>query len=341
MKQVVLKQNVGIDISKNGFAVAFMYLLDNQRVKIKGTRSFSNNEKGFSEFLNWCSKFQIKGLSLHFTMEATGVYYEQLAYFLNQKRFIIHVVLPNMAKKFAQSYNQKIKTDKADAKVLAIMGIERNLRIWKPSSAIYRKLRALTRERELLIVERTKIKNQLHSQEHSVNAARTTIARMKEHIKYINKLLEKIEKELYKESKKDQLVWNKIEKIISIPGVSFITAITIIAETQGFVNIRNIKQLISYAGYDVSIKESGKWKGKSRISKKGNSHIRRVLYMPAIVSVRYSEHFNNFYNRVNKNKVSTMIGATAVQRKLLALIYTLWKNNTTYNEKIQNVKLVA
>jgi len=334
MKQTVLKQNVGIDISKKDFAVAFMYLLDNQTTKIKGTRKFWNNETGFTEFLNWCNKFQLEGIPIHFTMEATGVYYERLAYFLSQDNFVVHVVLPNMAKKFAQSYNQKIKTDKADSKVLAIMGIERNLRVWKPSSVVYRKLRILTRERELLIVERTRIKNQLHAQEYSFTTARTTIIRMKGRIKYINKQIEKIEKELRNESQKDQFVWNKIEKIVSIPGVSFITAITIIAETQGFVNIRNIKQLVSYAGYDVSIKESGKWKGKSRISKKGNSHIRRALYMPAITSVRYSGHFSQFYNRINKNKVSTMIGATAVQRKLLALIYTLWKNDAFYNEKI-------
>jgi len=340
MKQKVLKQNVGIDISMEDFSATFMYLIENQRTKIKATRSFRNNDKGFAEFLSWCNKFQLDEFLLHFTMEATGVYYEQLAYFLDQDRFIVHVVLPNMAKKFAQSYNQKIKTDKADSKTLAIMGIERDLRVWKPTSAIYRKLRILTRERELLVADRTRIKNQLHAQEYSINAAKTTITRMKRHINYINTQIKKIEEELRKVSQKDQFVWHKIEKIVSIPGVSFITAITIIAETQGFVNIRNIKQLVSYAGYDVSIKESGKWKGKSRISKKGNSHIRRVLYMPAITSVRYSEYFGKFYNRINKNKVSTLIGATAVQRKLLALIYTLWKKDESFDETIYKISQV-
>jgi transposase len=69
-------------------------------------------------------------LMVHFTMEATGVYYEGLAFFLYEKEYALHVVLPNYAKKYAESLGIKSKTDKLDAKALAQMGLERELRLW-------------------------------------------------------------------------------------------------------------------------------------------------------------------------------------------------------------------
>lgn len=109
----------------------------------------------------------------------------------------------------------------------------------------------------------------------------------------------------------------------------------ILAETQGFKLISNSKQLASYAGYDVIEKESGSSiKGKTRISKKGNSRIRAALHFPALVAARFNQPLKIVYTRINEKKGSKMVAATALQRKILILIYSLWKNDTTYNENI-------
>ncbi len=134
------------------------------------------------------------------------------------------------------------------------------------------------------------------------------------------------------------MVKAKIDKITTIPGVGFITAIVIIAETHGFALITSIKQLVSYAGLDIRIRESGKWKGKSKITKKGNVHIRKALYFPSYSSVKYSETNRKFYMRLFDKKGKSMVAATAVQRKLLGLIYTLWKNDTTYIDNYKQNK---
>ena len=336
----VLKQNVGIDIAKDTFYVCFTVLLEGQHIKHLKTKEFRNNEKGFDLFFVWCNKLTIKDVKLSFTMEATGVYYESLAYYLNDKSDNLHIVLPNKVKKFAGSLNIKSKTDKIDAKILGHMGAERTLEKWNLSSKIYRELKALSRSRQQLIKNRTMIKNQLHAEQHSGVPLKTIIRRLKNHINFINKQIDSIEKEVKKITLKDNYLTDKIDKIITIPGIGFITAITIIAETNGFVNIKSIRQLSSYAGYDVSIKESGNWLGKARISKKGNSHIRHALYMPSLSSIQHSKTYKTFYQRVNKNKVSGLIAGTAIQRKLLGLIYTLWKNDTEYIENYQENKLI-
>ncbi len=334
----VLRQNVGIDIAKDTFAAAFTVLLEGQLFKHIGTKEFKNNKKDFEVFFNWCNKLKADNIEVNFTMEATGVYYESLAYYLFDKEATVHVLLPNKVKKFAESLNIKSKTDKIDSKVLGQMGAERVLDKWVLSSKIYRKLRTLSRERQQLITNRTVVKNQLHAETHTGDPIKTVITRMKNHIKYLNKQIASIEKELRDVVYKDNYVSEKVNKITTIPGIAFLTAITVIAETGGFNNITSIRQLSSYAGYDVSIKESGKWKGKARISKKGNSHIRKAMYMPFLASVRFSDTYKIFYDRLNETKVSKLIAGAAIQRKLLGLIYTLWKNDTEYIDNYEMKK---
>lgn len=335
----VIRQNVGIDIAKDSFVATFTILLKGQIIKHVKTKKFKNSKDGIDEFFSWCTELRMDGSEVSFTMEATGVYYENLAYYLFDRDVAVHVLLPNKAKKFAESLNIKSKTDKIDSMVLGQMGVERVLEKWELSSKIYRHLRTLSRERQQLIKERTIIKNQLHAEEHTGDPIRTTITRMKNRIKYLDKQIDSIERELEAVVSKDDYVSGKVKKITTTPGLAFKTVVAVIAETQGFANISNIRQLNSFAGYDVSIKESGKWKGKARISKKGNRHIRQAMYMPSWSSVKYSETYKSFYNRLNEKKECGLIAGTAVQRKLLGLIYTLWKNDTEYIENYELKKV--
>jgi transposase len=334
-----VRQNSGIDMAKDKFDASFTTIDDKQNIKHKGVKMFSNTTKGFEEFYNWCKKHQEKDISMHFSMEATGVYYESLAYFLIEKGESISVLLPNTVKKFGESLNIKSKTDKIDAKILGQMGVERKLPQWTVTTPIYRDMKTLTRERQNLIEIRTMVKNQLHAENHTAHPHGLTITRMTNHIKYMDKQILGIEKELEKIVKKDEEVSEKIEKVTTIPGVGFVTAITVAAETQGFANFTSLRQLTSFAGYDISLVESGKFKGKTRISKKGNSHIRRAMYMPSISAKQHSETYKIFFERLNKRKQNGLITGTAIQRKLLGLIYTLWKNDTVYIDNYQEERL--
>ncbi len=328
----ILKQNVGIDISKDKFSVSLVVLMKNMQTKRLKYKEFDNTLEGIENFFSWSHTNKIEGFDLHYTMEATGVYYEELAYFLYDKKCAVHVMLPNRVKKFIDSFESKSKTDKIDSELIGIMGVERELPLFKPGSKKVRTMRKLTRERLHLIEEKTMIKNQLHAEKHSVDGLEVIITRMEERIKYIENQMKLVEKDLRELTKKDYRLSDKIDLLTSIPGIAFVTAATVIAETQGFTNISSIKQLSSYAGYDVQLRESGKYKGKTRISKQGNSHIRHCLYMPAIASISHSGSMRKKYDRINKNKASKLIGLTAIQRKLLGLMYTLWKNNTKYDE---------
>lgn len=98
-----------------------------------------------------------------YLMEATGIYYEQLAYFLNDAGCILSVVLPTRVKYFTKSLNVKTKNDAVDAKVISLMGVQQNFKIWEPPLPIYHQLRSLARFYTDLLKDRTKMKNHLEA----------------------------------------------------------------------------------------------------------------------------------------------------------------------------------
>ena len=114
--------------------------------------------------------------------------------------------------------------------------------------------------------------------------------------------------------------------------MGLISIATVIAETDGFALFENQKQLVCYSGYDVIRNQSGNRNGKTRISKLGNPRIRRILFMPAFSVVKYNTgSFKDLYERVYSKSKIKMKAYVAVQRKLLILIYTLWKKNEKFN----------
>ena len=98
--------------------------------------------------------------------------------------------------------------------------------------------------------------------------------------------------------------------------------------------IESAKQLVSFAGLDVVEKQSGEYMGKSHISKKGNRHIRHLLFMPALsIASQRKSKLSDFYNRLvdRNNGTSKKKGIIAVERKLLVLIYSLWKSGEIFD----------
>ncbi len=334
----IIRQSLGIDISMETFDAAIVQLLEDFDIKIVATKKFKNGKNGFNSFYQWAEKYKDKNIEMNFTMEATGVYYENLAYFLNENNETVHVVLPNKSKKFAESLGLRTKTDKIDAKMLGQMGVERKLRKWSPISPLFLKLRSYTRERESLIHDRTRAKNQLHALNHSRASEQRTIERLYTKIKFLDGQIVQAEHDIEELIESDILLSEKVKKVLTAPGVRLNTLAPIIAETNGFAAIVNTKQLTSYAGYDIRIRESGKWKGKNKISKKGNSHIRAVLFFPACTASIHNKHLKNCHTRIKEAKKIPMVANTAVQRKLLALIFTLWKNDTIYIEDYESSK---
>jgi transposase len=241
-------------------------------------------------------------------------------------------------KRYAQSLDQRSKTDALDSRMLSMLGLERTLRLWHPPSLVLQELKALSRERSSLLKDKTVETNRHGALLSSVNENAKASKRHKARLKLLNSQIASIEQEMRALISEDQALKRKLCFLESIPGISFVSAATVIGETLGFESIASGKQLASYAGYDVVLRESGNFKGKTRISKKGNSYIRAALHMPSMTCVRCNPTLKTFYNRLKPNKAKPLVALVAVQRKLLILMFTLWQNEENYDPEFENKK---
>ena len=265
-------------------------------------------------------------------MEATGVYHELLACYLYDKGHPLSVVLPQRASAFMKTLKTKTITDKESSKGLTIMGLERKLDLWEKPDRVFLALKQLTREREQVQESLTQIKNQLHAEKAGAWPNEKSIKRMKQLQKVLCAQKKEIEKDIEAIIESNLELKSRIKHIITIPGIGMITAVTAVAETNGFNLIRNKKQLVSYAGYDVVEKTSGtSVRSKTHISHKGNRHIRRAMHMPALTSIRHNDQNKELFKRLVGKHGIKMKGVVAVQRKLLVLIYILWKKQEDFD----------
>lgn len=326
-----LKQVVGIDVSKDTFHACLGTINEQQKVQLLQQSSFANNQKGFRLLFAWVKKHSLSEIALYYVMEATGIYYENLAYFLAESTSNISVLLPNKSKHFAKSLDIKTKTDKVDAAILCKIGLERVLPAWKIPSPALKRLKSLSREYRTLKADASQIKARLHALNHSYDPDKQAIRRLKLQLKLIEKLASEVESNIHELIRSDEELQQRFKNIEQVNGLGTITIATVVAETNGFAAIENVKQLTSYAGLDVMMNQSGMHSGKTRISKKGNSHIRTALYLPAMSATRYNKRLEQFYRNVMERHNCGKIGIVAVARKMLILIYTLWKKQVQYD----------
>ena len=332
MNQQILKQVVGIDVSQKELVVCFGRMTGAFCPQLCSQASVANTPSGMQKLLGWVTKQKQADKPLRFVMEATGVYHELLAYFLSDQGYALSIVLPNKISNYVRTLETKTVTDKTAAQAITLFGLERQLSDWQPPRPQLRKLRQLTREREQLVANRTMVKNQLHAEKAEALPSEETISRMKKHIAFLNQQITQIRQSItallqeHNELKKD------LDLCCSVPGVGELTAATVLAETNGFELIRNKKQLVSYAGLDVKEKQSGtSVRGKPRISKKGNRFLRKAMHMPALTAIRSDERLKGVFSRLVAKQGIKMKAVVAVQRKVLELIYTVYKTQQPYD----------
>ncbi len=334
MKKKIVCCSIGMDIGKSSIHICVKYQDDLTAVSIKSTRKFSNAPKGWEALSKHLNKFLLPDLPYIIILEATGVYYENIAYFLNDLDYEVCVILPKQSSYFAKTINQKSKNDDMDSKMLAQMGIEKfgSLKRWNAPSECMRKLRQLVRYRLQLMKHGAQFKNQLHAVNHSHKPSQSVLLGLEQQISFIEAQIQELEKEIEQNVQMDPTLNQGIQNICTIKGFGLMSAATIVAETYGFELFKSIPQLVSYAGYDVVQNQSGNRNGKTKISKKGNAKIRAAMHFPALVAVQTNEEHSIFFNRIfDRNPKIKMIGYVAVQRKLLVLAYSLYKNKTSYD----------
>jgi transposase len=327
----ISNQSVGIDVACQSLEARI-----GTRDSINGymfgrTRSFSNSQKGFDKLLGWV-RSHTGDCDVWFIMEATGSYYERLAWFLCQQSCQVCVLVPHRANHYAKSLPQASKTDVIDARKLARYGLERTPTAWEPADIQLREIKQLLRERQALKKDLTRVTNRMHAADQAYRHPESSLPRWQAQQELLQEHIDQIEAELWNQLQQTPELYQPVTRIAKVKGLGWLTVLIVVAETNGFALITNRQQLASFSGLDVVLDESGDRKGATKISKQGSGYIRGALYMPVLSVIQHNRALKAFYQRIaGRNQGNEQVAVVAVMRKVVLLIYSLWKTGQSYD----------
>lgn len=310
---------LGIDIAKASFDVALL--------TPKGPRHhrFDNQLSGFQALLAWLER-QGSG-PCHACLEATGTYGVALATFLHAQGLQVSVVNPKRIAHFAKSRLSRAKTDKVDAALIADFCRQENPAPWSPPAPEYQHLQALLRHREALERLRQQERNRLGAAAHPAYIRNSLQA----HVEYLTTEITAVEAAMRDHCAAHPELARQRELLESIPGIGETTAHWLLGELGGIERCGSARQVAAFAGLDPRVEPSGTWKGKARLSKQGNSHLRKALYYPALAALRHNPVLREFAARLRERGKSGMAVVGAVMRKLLHLAYGVLRHGKAFD----------
>lgn len=309
---------LGVDISKSTFDVA---LLVEGKVK---TKKFDNKIKGFSDLLEWLQKKEVT--DLHVCMEATGTYGEALATYLFDLGHIVSVVNPAQIKGFSQSELSRNKTDRADAQLIARFCLALNPKPWAPKPQHVRELQSWVRRLEALQSMYCQENNRLEISDENIQASIEKI------MKKLIEEIEEVKKKIHDHINQYPDLREKSKLLETIPGVGKATISQVLAFIGNVEDFKNAKQLAAFVGLNPKQRQSGtSVSGRTRLSKIGNSNLRKAFYMPAIVAKKHNPIMKKFSDHLEKVGKPRMLIIGAVMRKLVHIIYGVLKSGKPFD----------
>jgi transposase len=317
---------IGVDVAKAKLDCA---LLDTRTGKLK-TKVVPNTTAGFKQLLEWASKHHAP--APHVVMEPTGIYHEAAAFALTDAGLTLSLVNPAQLRRFAQGLGVKTKTDKADSVVLARFGATQNPPAWQPPPATVRALKALLTRRDAVADDLQRERNRQEKNEltETPEAVRESISQS---ITFLEAELERLQKMIDEHIKNDPDLRGKKELLESIPGVGPRVSDHMTALLAGRT-FERAEQLAAYLGLVAVQWESGSSvRGRPRMSKAGPAHLRKLLYMPAVVASRYNPHIKALNDRLLAKGKSKMAAIGAAMRKLAHLCFGVVHSGKPYDPK--------
>lgn len=315
---------LGIDVSK---AKLDCLLLDSTTGKGKA-KSIPNTNAGFKQLLEWLVKQ--KAPNPHVVMEPTGVYHEPAALVLTDAGLTLSLVNPAQLRQFAQGLGVKTKTDKADSMVLARYGATQQPQPWQAPPKSARQLKALLARRDAVAEDLQRERNRQESIEFAISPDEVKKS-VEQSIGFLQAQLKQLEQMINDHIDSDPDLRSKKDLLETIPGVGerVSSNLTALFAAKRF---DSAEQLAAYLGLVPVQWESGtSVRGRPRMSKAGPSHLRKLLYMPAVTARRCNPHIKAFSERLLAKGKTTMSVIGACMRKLAHLCFGVINTGRPYD----------
>jgi len=310
---------VGIDVAKATLAVALLTATGKTRQK-----RCPNTGVGHAELLQWLTR-QAHGPA-HIGLEATGGYQEAVAMALHEAGHTVSVLNPAAVEAYGRSQLRRAKTDPTDAALIADYVRSQVPPRWIPAPAEMRELQALVRRLDALLEMRTQERNRL---EPAGVIVRPSIEAMLTHV---DAAIGSIRGQIAAHIEQHASLREPRDLIVSIPGIGASTAAVVLGEALHIKRFTSARQLAAFAGLVPHIRTSGTTvRGRGALSKLGASRLRKALFFPALVAMRYNALLRSFAARLRAAGKPKMVIVAAVMRKLVHQIYGILHSGLAYD----------
>ena len=315
----------GIDVSAASLAVAV------QRQHGAGCeqREFANTASGHRQLIAWLLR---PTGAARVSLEATGIYSLDLALALDQAPGIeVAVLNPRLVHQFAQTLGRS-KTDAADALALAEYSRRMPFVAWRRPSPAALELRALSRYLAGLTEDHARLRNRRHAAGGSATTPRCVRQDLERSLAALAKRMLRLRRQAVALIGEDAQLRRRFDHLTSVPGIGEISAVQLLGELAALDPNMTVRQWVALSGLDPAHQVSGASVHRpSRISRRGNAHLRRALFMPALVGARTDPHLQAFYRALQARHRTKMQALIAVARKLLHAIFGIFKTNLPFD----------
>lgn len=310
---------LGIDISKKTFDVALLL----PSGKRKNTK-FPNTQAGFGQLRRWLDSHLVQ--SLHTCLEATNNYGHALAEYLHDAGYDVSLVNPARVKAFAQSELLRTKTDKQDASLIARFCQSMSPSLWVPEPRKVRELKALVRRLDALVEMKQQEVNRLDVAEDVVRQD------IEGHIELLTERIKQLRQAIRRHIDDDPDLREQKDLLLTIPGIGEKTVATLLSYFATIDRFSSAKQLASFCGVAPRATQSGSSINKrGKMSKVGPAQLRKALFLPAMVALRYNPLMLPMRDRLAAAGKPKMVIIGAAMRKLIHLIFGVLSSKTPFD----------
>lgn len=296
--------------------------------KASRAKSFTQTTKGHDALIAHLKQSQPDVI----VMEATGVYYLDLAMALSEAGLPVAVINPKSFRHFAELKLQTSKTDAIDSDLLAEYGQRMAPPLWTPPNRHYQALRSLGRQINRLVGSRTQAKNRLHALQSTCTTPRLVIEDEQEGIAMLERRIVRLRQAAMTLLSESSELRRGYQHLLAAKGIGEVSALSILAELCVMPASLKSGQISRHAGLDVRQHQSGSSVNRpGRISKAGNVYLRSALYMPALSAATHDPHAKAFYESLiarGRKKIQALV---AVMRKYLTGLWACLKTDTPFD----------
>ena len=258
-------------------------------------------------------------------MEATGKLHREAFRNLHDSGFPVAVINPRRSRLFAQAIGQLAKTDKVDARMLALMGAMLEPKAKAPPPEALESFQELVHGRDSLVAQRTAFLNQLGTAK-----AACLKRELKRQIAALERSIARVEDEIEAMVAAEAQLARRFAILTSIKGVGPATAWAILANFPELGSC-SAKQTAMIAGLAPLADDSGDRQGQRRI-RGGRDDLRSGIYMAAVSAKSSNPGLKAFYERLVAKGKLPKIALTAVMRKLIILANTLIREDRMWEK---------